>query len=96
MSFVATYHLNLKHLDKLIKKITITLIYDSEAQRVFSPASKVSCRSAKKTNDYIVRSKLYPIERKVENSRCSNPKCQVSTIIQVTYTFSSFVKKTCI
>ena len=40
-----------------------------------------------------VRSKLYPIERKVGSYRCSNSRCQVCSSIQVTDIFSSFVTK---
>ena len=57
----------------------------------FSPASIVSYRSARKIKDYIVRSKLYPLERKVGSYRCGNSRCHVCTSIQVTDTFSSFV-----
>ena len=45
----------------------------------------------RKIKNYIVRLKLYPIERKVRGSRCGNPRCQLCTSIQATDTFSSFV-----
>ena len=41
----------------------------------------------------MVRSKFYPIERKVGSSRCGNPRYQVCASTQVTDTFSSFVTK---
>ena len=91
--FVATYHPKLKDLGKLIKNLQLFLHSDNEVQRVFSPAPIGSYRSARKIKDYIVRSKLYPIEMKVGSSRCGNPRCQVCTSIQVTDTFSSFVTK---
>ena len=90
---VATYHPKLKDLGKLIKNLQLFLYSDNEVQRVFSPAPIVSYRSARKIKDYIVRSKLYPIERKVGSSRCGNPRYQVCTSIPVTDTFSSFVTK---
>ena len=84
MPFVATYHPKLKNLGKLIKNLQLLLYSDSEVQRVFSPAP---------IKDYIVRSKLYPIERKVGSYSCGNSMCQVCISIQVTDTFSSFVTK---
>ena len=93
MPFVATYHPKLKDLGKLIKNLQLFLYSDSEVRRVFSPSSLVSYRSARKVKDYIVRSKLYAIEREVGSYRYGNSGCQVCTSVQVTDTFSSFVTK---
>ena len=49
--------------------------------------------NVRKIKDYIVRSRLYPIERKVGRYRCGNSRCQVCTSIQVTDTVSSFAAK---
>ena len=46
--------------------------------------SIVFYQRAKKIKDYIVRSKLYPIEREVGSTRCGSVMCQVCTSIQVT------------
>ena len=70
--FVATYHPKLKDLGKLIKNVKLFLYSASEVKRVFSPALIVSYRSARKIKDYIVRSKLYPIEKKVGSFRYGN------------------------
>ena len=93
LPFVATYHPKLKNLGNLIKNLQLFLYSDSEVQRVFSPAPIVTYRSARKIKNYIVRSKLYPTERKVGSCRCGNSRCQACTSIQVTDTFSSFVTK---
>ena len=77
----------------MIKNLQLFLYSDNEVQRVFSPTPIVSYRSARKIKDYIVRSKLYPTERKVGSSRCGNPRFQVCASVQVTDTFSSFVTK---
>ena len=53
----------------------------------------VSYRSARKIKKYIVRSKLYHIDRKVGSYRYGNSRCQVCTSIQITDTFYSFVNK---
>ena len=46
--------------------------------------SIVFYQRAKKIKDYIVRSKLYAIEREVGSTRCGYVMCQVYTSIQVT------------
>ena len=91
MPFVATYHPKPKDLGKLIKNLQLFLYGDSEFKRVFSPAPIVSYLISRKVKDHIVRSKLYPIERKVGRYRCGNSRCQVYKSIQDT--FSSFVTK---
>ena len=94
--FVATYHPKLKDLGKLTKNLQLFLYSDTEVKRVFLPALTaliVSYQSARKIKDYTVRSKLYPIERKVGSFTCGNSRCQVCTSIQVTDTFSSYVTK---
>ena len=67
--FFATYP-KLKDLGKLIKNLQLFLYSDSEVRRVFSLAPIVSYRSARKIKDYIVKPKLYPIEKKVASSKC--------------------------
>ena len=53
----------------------------------------VSYRSARKIKDYLVRSKLYPLERNVGCGGCGNGRCQVCKNIKVTDTFDSFTTK---
>ena len=53
----------------------------------------ILCRSARKIKDYIVRSKLYPLERNVGCGGCGNGRCQVCKNIKVTDTFDSFTTK---
>ena len=77
--FVLKYHPKLKDLGKLITKLQLFLHIASEVQRVFSPPSMVSYRITRKVNQYIVRSKLYPIEIKVESFSCGSAMCQVYT-----------------
>ena len=38
---------------------------DQEVKRTFTPQPMVSYRSARKSSNYLVRTKSYPIERKV-------------------------------
>ena len=73
--FVATYQLKVKKLGKRIRDLLPFLYSDGEVQKVFSHPPIVSYRSERKIKDYIVRSKLYPVERKVGCRRCDSPRC---------------------
>ena len=53
----------------------------------------LSYRSARKIKGYIVRSKLYPLERNGGCGGCMNDRCQVCKNINVTDTFDSFTTK---
>ena len=62
----------------------------------FSHPPTVSYRSARKIKDCIVRSKLYPVERKVGGRRCGSSRCQVCKSINIIDKFTSFTTiKTC-
>ena len=92
--FVVTYHPKVKKLGKLLKDLLPFLYSDEEVEKAFSPPTMVSYRSARKIiKDYIVRSKLYPLERNVGCGGCGNGKCQVCKNIKVTDTFDSFTTK---
>ena len=51
----------------------------------------VSYRSARKLSSYLVRAKLYPLERKRGSCKCGNLRCLVSKNIEETDTFTSTV-----
>ena len=58
---VVTYHPGLKFINR-----NLHLLYvDQKVKEVFTPKSMVSFRSARKLSSYLVRAKLYPLERKV-------------------------------
>ena len=48
----------------------------------------MSYRSARKISSYLVREKLYPLERKVGSEKCGKLKCEVCLNIQETGTFT--------
>ena len=41
-----------------------------EVRKIFSPGPMVSFRSERKLSSYLVRAKLYPLQRKVGSSKC--------------------------
>ena len=87
------YHPKFKELGMLIKGLLPFLYSDGEVQKVFSPPPIVSYRSVRKIKDYIVRSKLYPVERKVGCRGCGSSRCQVCKGIIFTDEFTSFTTK---
>ena len=71
----------------MIKDLLPFLYSDEEVEKVSSPLP---------INNYIVRSKLYPVERSVGCRGCGRSRCQVCENIKATDTFISFTtKNTC-
>ena len=62
-----------------------------EVKRVFTPKPMVSFRSSCKISSYLVRAKLYPIERTAGSFRCGSKHCEVCKYITETDTFTSSV-----
>ena len=61
---------------------------NDEVKKTFTPSPMISFRSSHKINSYIVRTKLYPLERRVGSHKCGKKCCEV---ISETDTFSSLV-----
>ena len=70
---VMTYQSLLKSLSSIVNNNIYLLHMDQEVKRTFTPQPMVSYRSARKLSSYLVRAKLYPIERKVGLCKC---KCK--------------------
>ena len=62
---VITFHPLLKDAGNIIHKNLYLLYMDQETQRVFMPGSMITSRSARKLSSFLVRAKLYPLERTV-------------------------------
>ena len=67
---VVTYNPALKNLFQVIRKNLQLLYADEEVKKVFSPAPFVSFRSTRNLKSYLVRSKIYPRERKAGSEKC--------------------------
>ena len=87
--FVVTYHPLLSKLSSIIHRNLYLLYMNQEVKNVFTPGPIVSYRSARKINSYLVRAKLYPLERKVGSEKCGKSRCEVCLNIQETDTFTS-------
>ena len=62
-----------------------------EAKAIFSSGPMVSFRSEHTISSYLVRGKLYPLERCVGSRQCKKRRCKVSTNVTETDTYSSTV-----
>ena len=90
---VVTYNPNFKNLRILIRKNLQIMYADPETTRVFTPAPFVSFRSVRNLKSLLVRSKVYPLERKEGSAKCNGKRCQVCLNINETDTFESFQTK---
>ena len=49
---------------------------DQEAQRVLTPGPMITFRGARKLSSFLVRAKLYPLERTVASCKCYDKRCE--------------------
>ena len=93
ISLVTTYHPRLKGLSGLIKRNLQYLYADEEFKKVFTPAPFVSFRSARNLKSFLVRSKVYSLERKTGSEKCNGKRYLVCLNIAETDTFEFFQTK---
>ena len=91
LPFVVTYHPSLSCLSRTIKDNLNILYMNRKAKAVFSSGLIVSFRSVRRIISYLVRAKLYPLERCVGSRQCKKRKCEVCANVTETDTFSSIV-----
>ena len=91
---VVTYHPLLKSLSSIVNNNIYLLHMDQEVKRTFTPQPMVSYRSARKLSSYLVRAKLYPIERKVGLCKCNGKHCEVCKSVLETDTFTCSIDQT--
>ena len=60
---------------------------------MFYPGPIDSFQSARKVRTYLVRAKVYPLERTVGSFKCKKSRCQVCLNFNETDTFTSIVTK---
>ena len=74
VSFVITYHSMFKKIAQFMQKLEHLLYQDEYVKQVFTPLAMVSYRSPRKLSSYLVRAKLYRLERKRRFYKCGNLK----------------------
>ena len=62
---------------------------NEEVKSVFTLAPMISFCSARKLSSYLVRAKLYPLERTVGSVQCKGKKCETRHNVKETETFTS-------
>ena len=88
---VITFHPLLNDAANVIPKNLYLLYMDQEAQRVFTPGPMITFRSARKLSSYLVRAKLYSLERTAGSCKCYGKRCEVCDNVTETSTFTSTV-----
>ena len=91
VTFVVTYHPLLKSFQSLINKHLNILYLDESAKEVFMPGPMVTFRSSKKLSSYLVRAKLYPLERVTGSCKCHGKHYAMCLNFNKTSTFISSV-----
>ena len=74
--FVLTYHPLLKKVNCIIRKHINLLYMNEEVKKVFQPGPMVLFRSPRNLTSYLVRAKLYPMERKTESCKYKDDRFQ--------------------
>ena len=91
VTFVVTYHAFLKSFPSLINKHLNILYLDKNAKEVFMPGPMVTFRSRRKLSSYLVRAKLYPLERVTGSCKCHGKRCATCLNFNETSIFTSSV-----
>ena len=91
VTFVVIYHPLLKSFQSLINKHLNILYPDENAKEVFMPGPMVTFRSSRKPSSYLVRAKLYPLERMTGSCKCHGKRCEVCLNVNQTSSFNSSV-----
>ena len=74
---VITHNPNFMSLSFLIRKNLQFFYAQPEIKRVFTPTRFVPFWSVRNLKDLLVRSKVYPLERKVSSAKWNGKHCQV-------------------
>ena len=90
---VIAYHSWLKDFARIIRKHLDILFLNKEVREILTPGPMVSFRVARKLEYYLVRAKLYSLEKSVEWFKCNGKRCQVCLKFTEIETFSSTVTK---
>ena len=62
---------------------------DKEVKKVFTPKPMISFHSARKLSDYLLRPKMYPVDRSVGSKNYKSKRCEVSKNVKEASTLIS-------
>ena len=83
-----TYHPLLKSVSSIVNNNIYLLHMDQEVKTTFTLQPMVSYRSVHKLSRFLVRAKLYPVERKVGSCKCNGKRFEVCKYVLETGTFT--------
>ena len=86
---VVTFHSLINRLTTIKHRNLYLLYMNQEVKNIFTPGLILSFRRARKTNSYLVRVKLDPLERMVNSKICGKSRCDVCLNNEETDTFTS-------
>ena len=86
-----TFYLKFKSIGQLLNKHLHILYIDQETKNVFTPRPMATFRSGRKLSSYLIRAKLYHIERIVGSHKCEGKLCEACLNVQETSCLSSSV-----
>ena len=73
--FIVIFHPRFKILQKIIDMNLYLLYMNEEVKKAFTLKPMISYRSSRKISSYLVRAKLYPINRKVGCYKYGSKRC---------------------
>ena len=82
--FVVMYHPLLKQLQGILRRNKCLRNINAEVKQTFSPVPMVSFRSSRKISSYLIRAKLYPVDRIVVVAK-NNVKCVLTYVKQILF-----------
>ena len=74
-------------MNKIYTKTLYLLYMDKE--KCFSPKPMISFRSARKLSNYLLRPKMYPLDRNVRPKNCNSKRCEVCINVNEASTLTS-------
>ena len=78
------------HTDKSVYAKEVFML-KNKCKEVFMPGPMVTFRSSGKLSSYLVRAKLYPLERVTGSCKCHGKRCEVCLNVNQTSSFTSSV-----
>ena len=88
---VIRFHPKFELIGQLLNKHLHILYIDQETKNVFTPGPIATFCSVRKLSSYLVRAKLYTMERIATSHKCKGKRCEVCVNVQETSYFSSSV-----
>ena len=88
-----TYNPPLRNLSKTLQKNFNILHSDAEVRTVYMPSPFFAYRSVRNFKSFLVRSKVYPLERTVGSSEFGSKRCHVCLNVSKTDIFEFFQTK---